>query len=128
MSGKPRAHEVIDRSAASSVGLLAARQRHRGHLRRAQQPVPVIGYLSSLPADTNPKFTQAFLEGVNDAGSSWGVAMRGGGRLSTQSLATCGDPSPLVEAHQLDAGVPGADLRPVGGRHGICLRGVRRVC
>ena len=35
----------------------------------AQQPdVPVIGYLSSFPADLNPKFTQAFLRGLNDAG------------------------------------------------------------
>jgi ABC-type uncharacterized transport system substrate-binding protein len=35
---------------------------------RAQQSMPVIGYLSSFPADTNPKFTQAFLRGLNDAG------------------------------------------------------------
>jgi putative tryptophan/tyrosine transport system substrate-binding protein len=36
---------------------------------RAQQPaMPVIGYLSSFPADLNPKFTQAFLQGLNDAG------------------------------------------------------------
>jgi ABC-type uncharacterized transport system substrate-binding protein len=35
---------------------------------RAQQPVPMIGYLSSFPADTNPKFAQAFLEGLKDAG------------------------------------------------------------
>jgi putative ABC transport system substrate-binding protein len=36
---------------------------------RAQQPaMPVIGYLSSFPADTNPKFAQAFREGLNDAG------------------------------------------------------------
>ena len=34
---------------------------------RAQQP-PVIGYLSSFPADMNPKFTQAFRQGLNDAG------------------------------------------------------------
>jgi putative tryptophan/tyrosine transport system substrate-binding protein len=36
---------------------------------RAQQPaMPVIGYLSSFPADINPKFTQAFRQGLNDAG------------------------------------------------------------
>jgi putative ABC transport system substrate-binding protein len=36
---------------------------------RAQQAaMPVIGYLSSFPADINPKFTQAFLQGLNDAG------------------------------------------------------------
>jgi putative tryptophan/tyrosine transport system substrate-binding protein len=36
---------------------------------RAQQPaMPVIGYLSSFPADINPKFTQAFGQGLNDAG------------------------------------------------------------
>jgi putative ABC transport system substrate-binding protein len=36
---------------------------------RAQQPgVPVIGYLSSFPADINPKFTQAFLQGLNEVG------------------------------------------------------------
>src|SRR5215471_17297328 len=36
---------------------------------RAQQPaMPVIGYLSSFPANINPKFTQAFRQGLNDAG------------------------------------------------------------
>src|SRR5262249_36488700 len=36
---------------------------------RAQQPkVPVIGYLSSFPANINPKLTQAFRQGLNDAG------------------------------------------------------------
>jgi putative tryptophan/tyrosine transport system substrate-binding protein len=36
---------------------------------RAQQPAkPVIGYLSSFPADINPKFTQAFRQGLNDTG------------------------------------------------------------
>jgi ABC-type uncharacterized transport system substrate-binding protein len=36
---------------------------------RAQQPaMPVIGYLSSFPADINPKFTQSFRQGLNDAG------------------------------------------------------------
>jgi putative ABC transport system substrate-binding protein len=34
----------------------------------AQQSIPVIGYLSSFPTDTNPKFTQAFHQGLNDAG------------------------------------------------------------
>ena len=35
---------------------------------RAQQPaMPVIGYLSSFPADINPKFTQAFQQGLNEA-------------------------------------------------------------
>jgi putative ABC transport system substrate-binding protein len=36
---------------------------------RAQQPaMPVIGYLSSFPGNVNPKLTQAFQEGLNDAG------------------------------------------------------------
>ena len=36
---------------------------------RAQQAaMPVIGYLSSFPADINPKFTQAFRQGLNDVG------------------------------------------------------------
>jgi putative tryptophan/tyrosine transport system substrate-binding protein len=36
---------------------------------RAQQPaMPVIGYLSGFPADINPKLTQAFGQGLNDAG------------------------------------------------------------
>jgi putative tryptophan/tyrosine transport system substrate-binding protein len=35
---------------------------------RAQQAMPVIGYLSSFPADINPKLTQAFRQGLNDAG------------------------------------------------------------
>jgi putative ABC transport system substrate-binding protein len=35
---------------------------------RAQQPTPVIGFLSSFPTDVNPKFTQAFRQGLNDAG------------------------------------------------------------
>jgi putative tryptophan/tyrosine transport system substrate-binding protein len=35
---------------------------------RAQQPMPVVGYLSSFPADIHPKFTQAFRQGLNDAG------------------------------------------------------------
>ncbi len=34
----------------------------------AQQSIPLIGYLSSFPTDTNPKFTQAFRQGLNDAG------------------------------------------------------------
>jgi putative ABC transport system substrate-binding protein len=35
----------------------------------AQQPaMPVIGYLSSFPADINPKLTQAFGHGLNHAG------------------------------------------------------------
>jgi putative ABC transport system substrate-binding protein len=35
----------------------------------AQQPaMPVIGYLSSFPADINPKLTQAFGQGLNHAG------------------------------------------------------------
>ena len=35
----------------------------------AQQPAgPVIGYLSSFPADINPKFAQAFRQGLNDVG------------------------------------------------------------
>src|SRR6186997_294464 len=36
---------------------------------RAQQStIPVIGYLSSFPADINPKLMQAFRQGLNDAG------------------------------------------------------------
>ena len=36
---------------------------------RAQQAaMPVIGYLSSFPADINPKFTQAFQQGLSEAG------------------------------------------------------------
>jgi putative ABC transport system substrate-binding protein len=36
---------------------------------RAQQPaMPVIGYLSSFPADINPKFPQAFRQGLKDGG------------------------------------------------------------
>jgi ABC-type uncharacterized transport system substrate-binding protein len=36
---------------------------------RAQQAaMPVIGYLSSFPADINPKLAQAFRQGLNDAG------------------------------------------------------------
>ena len=35
---------------------------------RAQQlATPVIGYLSSFPADINPRFTQAFQQGLNEA-------------------------------------------------------------
>src|SRR5260370_7170536 len=30
--------------------------------------MPVVGYLSSFPANINPKFTQAFRQGLNDAG------------------------------------------------------------
>jgi putative tryptophan/tyrosine transport system substrate-binding protein len=36
--------------------------------RTQQQAMPVIGYLSSFPADINPKLTQAFRQGLNDAG------------------------------------------------------------
>jgi putative ABC transport system substrate-binding protein len=39
---------------------------------RAQQAIPVIGYLSSFPADINPKLTQAFRQGLNDVGYSEG--------------------------------------------------------
>ena len=36
---------------------------------RAQQAaMPVVGYLSSFPAEINPKFTQAFRQGLNDGG------------------------------------------------------------
>jgi putative ABC transport system substrate-binding protein len=37
-------------------------------VRAQQRAMPVIGYLSSFPADINPKLTQAFREGLNDAG------------------------------------------------------------
>jgi putative ABC transport system substrate-binding protein len=43
---------------------------------RAQQPVPVIGYLSSFAADTNAKFTQAFREGLKEAGFVEGSNVR----------------------------------------------------
>jgi putative tryptophan/tyrosine transport system substrate-binding protein len=33
-----------------------------------QAAMPVIGYLSSFPADINPKFTQAFQQGLSEAG------------------------------------------------------------
>jgi putative tryptophan/tyrosine transport system substrate-binding protein len=40
---------------------------------RAQQPaMPVVGYLSSFPAEINPKFTQAFRQGLNEGGFSEG--------------------------------------------------------
>jgi putative ABC transport system substrate-binding protein len=34
----------------------------------AQPAMPVVGYLSSFPADINPKFVQAFRQGLNEAG------------------------------------------------------------
>src|SRR6266516_2102133 len=37
-----------------------------GHAQQAT--TPVIGYLSSFPAEINPKFTQAFRQGLNDGG------------------------------------------------------------
>jgi hypothetical protein len=39
---------------------------------RAQGSMPVIGYLSSFPANTNPKFSQEFRQGLNDAGFAEG--------------------------------------------------------
>jgi putative ABC transport system substrate-binding protein len=36
--------------------------------RAQQRAMPVIGYLSSFPANINPKLTQAFRQGLNDAG------------------------------------------------------------
>jgi putative ABC transport system substrate-binding protein len=36
---------------------------------RAQQSkMPVVGYLSSFPADLNPRFTQSFRQGLNETG------------------------------------------------------------
>ena len=35
---------------------------------RAQGDVPVVGYLSSFSPETNRKFTEAFREGLNEAG------------------------------------------------------------
>jgi putative ABC transport system substrate-binding protein len=37
-------------------------------LRAQQSAMPVVGYLSSFPADINPKFVQAFRQGLNEAG------------------------------------------------------------
>jgi putative tryptophan/tyrosine transport system substrate-binding protein len=49
----------------AAVGCAAAWPR----VVRAQQPaMPVIGYLSSFSANTNPDLTQAFRHGLNDAG------------------------------------------------------------
>ena len=35
---------------------------------RAQGDVPVVGYLSSFSPETNRKFTEAFRDGLNEAG------------------------------------------------------------
>jgi putative tryptophan/tyrosine transport system substrate-binding protein len=35
---------------------------------RAQEPVPLVGFLSSWTADTNQRFRQAFRQGLNDTG------------------------------------------------------------
>jgi len=37
-------------------------------VRAQQSTIPVVGYLSSFPADINPKFVQAFRRGLNEAG------------------------------------------------------------
>jgi putative tryptophan/tyrosine transport system substrate-binding protein len=37
--------------------------------RGQQAAMPVNGYLSSFPADINPKFTQAFQQGLNSINS-----------------------------------------------------------
>jgi ABC-type uncharacterized transport system substrate-binding protein len=51
------------------IGLLGGAAAAWPFAARAQQPpMPVIGYLSSFPGDINPKFTQAFQQGLNDAG------------------------------------------------------------
>jgi putative tryptophan/tyrosine transport system substrate-binding protein len=56
---------VRRREFIAAVGCAAAWPR----VVRAQQPaMPVIGYLSSFPANTNPDLTQAFRHGLNDTG------------------------------------------------------------
>jgi ABC-type uncharacterized transport system substrate-binding protein len=50
------------------IGLLGGATAAWPLAARAQQALPVIGYLSSFPADINPKFPQAFRQGLNDGG------------------------------------------------------------
>jgi putative ABC transport system substrate-binding protein len=51
------------------IGLLGGAAAAWPPTARAQQvTIPVIGYLSSFPAELNPKFTQSFRQGLNDTG------------------------------------------------------------
>jgi putative ABC transport system substrate-binding protein len=50
------------------IGLLGGAAAWPLGARAQQQAMPVIGYLSSLPANINPKFKEAFLQGLNDVG------------------------------------------------------------
>jgi putative ABC transport system substrate-binding protein len=52
----------------ATIGLLAGAGVWPVAARAQQAATPVIGYLSSFPADMNPKFPQAFRQGLNDAG------------------------------------------------------------
>ena len=60
MSAQIRRREFITLIGGAAAWPLA------GHAQQAT--TPVIGYLSSFPADINPKFTQAFQQGLNDSG------------------------------------------------------------
>ena len=59
MSGMGRREFVALLGGAAATWPIAARAQ--------QAAMPVIGYLSSVPADINPKFTQAFQQGLNEA-------------------------------------------------------------
>ena len=59
MSGMGRREFVALLGGAAATWPIAARAQ--------QAAMPVIGYLSSFPADINPKFTQAFQQGLNEA-------------------------------------------------------------
>jgi putative tryptophan/tyrosine transport system substrate-binding protein len=60
------------RSRRDFISLLGAAAAWPLAARAQQSAMPVIGYLSSFPAEINPKFTQAFRQGLNDGGFSEG--------------------------------------------------------